>query len=36
MALHIPDDAHCLVPDCEEEPTHLLALRMRRKDSGAD
>ena len=36
MALNIPANAQCLLPGCPHEPTHLLSLRMRRKDSGAD
>ena len=36
MGLHIPDNAGCLLPGCTNEPTHLLSLRMRRRDSGAD
>ena len=36
MALNIPDDAECLLPGCVNDPTHLLSLRMRRQDSGAD
>jgi hypothetical protein len=36
MGLKIPDNAICLVPGCEREPTHIFSLRMRRQDSGAD
>jgi hypothetical protein len=36
MGLHIPSNGECLVPGCSNPPTHLLSLRMRRKDSGAD
>lgn len=36
MSLKIPDDAVCIVPGCRREPTHLLSMRMRRKDTGAD
>jgi hypothetical protein len=36
MGLNIPTNAICLLPGCTNEPTHLLSLRMRRRDSGAD
>ena len=36
MPLTIPDHARCAIPGCRKEPTHLLSLRMRRKDTGAD
>ena len=36
MGLNIPANAVCLLPGCSGKPTHLLSLRMRRKDSGAD
>ena len=36
MSLNIPASARCLVPGCANVPTHLLSMRMRRKDTGAD
>ena len=36
MGLRIPANAECLIPRCDEEPTHVFSVRMRRKDSGAD
>jgi hypothetical protein len=32
--LRIPDNADCA--NCGREPTHVLSLRMRRRDTGAD
>ena len=34
--LKIPADAKCSVPGCRAEPSHVLSLRMRRRDTGAD
>lgn len=32
----IPPGANCLIPECNETPSHILSLRMRREDTGAD
>lgn len=36
MPLKTPIFARCSIPGCRGEITHLLAVRMRRLDSGAD
>ena len=36
MSLKFPEDARCLIHGCTKTPTHVLSLRMRRQDSGAD
>lgn len=36
MGLKIPQGARCQMPGCRLTPTHLLSVRMRRQDSGAD
>ena len=35
MPLTIPDSAKCLTPGCRRECTHVLSLRMGRRDTGA-
>jgi hypothetical protein len=35
-SLTIPADARCSIVGCRGAVTHLLAMRMRRKDTGAD
>ena len=36
MSLKFPEDATCMVEGCTGKVTHLLSLRMRRPDTGAD
>jgi hypothetical protein len=36
MGLSFPANAKCSIPGCRKGPTHVLSLRMRRRDSGAD
>ena len=34
--LTIPGEARCAIPGCRKQVTHLLSVRMRRQDTGAD